>query len=81
MGFFSVDEKTANKLLEYSTTLAQEPMEKWCRNTLKMQRNKAEDIYALLKKLKKEENWLDPILADTHYLYAFFSTYYPKKGK
>lgn len=49
-----VDEATATKYSVEATTLAQELMEKWCRNTRKMHRNRADDIYRLLKKLTAE---------------------------
>ncbi len=64
METYTVDEETATKLSITVTVLAQEQMKKWCSNTLKIRREKAEDIYQLLKQLKKNEDWLDPILAE-----------------
>ena len=50
-----VNEETAEKLLVMASTLAQEQMDRWLRNSSKMRRNIAEDIYKLLKKLKPSQ--------------------------
>ena len=54
-----VTEDVAEKLLVYATEIAQERMERWCKNTLKRHSEQAEQIYSLLKKLKA-----DPLLPE-----------------
>lgn len=53
MGKFGVDEKTAGLIISFSNTLAMKRMEKWRRNFCKIYKNKAEDLYKLVKELGK----------------------------
>jgi hypothetical protein len=50
---FKVDEKTARKIIDFSNELAMERMKKWIYNARRKQKDKAEEIYQLTKKLKK----------------------------
>jgi len=50
---FSVDEKTARRLISYFTCSTQERVDKWIRNIRKLQKDRADEIYRLLKRLKK----------------------------
>ena len=50
---FKVDEKTARKIIDFSNELAMERMKKWVYNTRRKQKDKAEYIYQLTKRLKK----------------------------
>ena len=52
---YSIDEKTAEKLISFFNTLSLEKIEKWRNNFLKRQREKADEIYKLLKEFKSNE--------------------------
>jgi hypothetical protein len=51
---FSVDEKTAEKIIAFANNLALQKMEKWVKNYKKRQKEDAEYIYQLTKNLKRE---------------------------
>jgi len=50
---FKVDEKTAERIIAYCNSFAMEKMKKWIYNTRRKQKDKAEYIYQLTKRLKK----------------------------
>ena len=50
---FKVDEETAERIIAFVSTLALEKMKKWIYNTRRKQKDKAEYIYQLTKRLKK----------------------------
>jgi hypothetical protein len=50
---FKVDEETARRIVAYCNSFAMEKMKKWIYNYRKRQKNDAEYIYQLTKKLKK----------------------------
>ena len=54
MTLFSTDKKTASKIIDFSNILAMEKMEKWTSNMRRRQKERAEDIYQLTKRLKRE---------------------------
>jgi hypothetical protein len=51
---FSVDEKTAERIIAFANNLALQKMDKWVKNYRKRQKEDAEYIYQLTKRLKKE---------------------------
>jgi hypothetical protein len=55
MTLFSTDEKTARKIIDFSTILAMEKMKKWTSNMRRRQKERAEEIYKLTKQLKREK--------------------------
>lgn len=55
MTVFSTDEKTARKIIDFSTILAMEKMSKWTKNMRRRQKERAEEIYKLTKQLKREK--------------------------
>lgn len=50
---FEVDEEKARKIIDFAVVMAMEKMKKWIFNTRKRQKEKADYIYGLTKKLKK----------------------------
>ena len=50
---FKVDEETASRIIAFCNTLALEKMKKWIYNMRRRQKDKAEYIYQLTKRLKK----------------------------
>jgi hypothetical protein len=53
MDDFKVDKETAERIIAFCSMMAMERMEKWVRGMRKRQKDKAEYIYQLTKKLKK----------------------------
>jgi hypothetical protein len=51
---FKVDEKTAEKIITFANSFALQKMDKWINNYRKKQKDAAEYIYQLTKRLKKE---------------------------
>jgi hypothetical protein len=51
---FNVDEKTAEKIITFANDFAIQKMDKWIKNYRKKQKNEAEYIYQLTKRLKRE---------------------------
>jgi 2-oxoglutarate dehydrogenase complex dehydrogenase (E1) component-like enzyme len=52
-----VDEDLAKKIIVFANNYALEKMKKWINNYRKRQKDKAEEIYMLTKKLKKLEKY------------------------
>jgi len=50
---FKVNEEKARRIIAFCNTLALERMKKWIYNTRRKQKDKAEYIYQLTKRLKK----------------------------
>jgi len=50
---FKVDEETAERIIAYCNSFAMEKMKKWICNARRKQKDKAEEIYQLTKRLKK----------------------------
>jgi hypothetical protein len=50
---FKVNEKTAERIIAYCNSFAMEKMKKWIYNARRKQKDKAEYIYQLTKRLKK----------------------------
>ena len=53
MSEFGVDEKIAEKIVAFCNAFALEKMKKWIFNYRKRQKDKAEELYKLTRKLKK----------------------------
>jgi hypothetical protein len=51
---FRVDEKTSEKIIAFANDYALQKMDKWIKNYRKRQKDDAEYIYQLTKRLKKE---------------------------
>lgn len=51
---YGVDEKLAHKILQDKVTFAMQRMDKWINNARRLQKERAEVIYHLLKRLKKD---------------------------
>jgi len=51
---YKVDEETAVRIAAYCNTVALEKMKKWTSNMRKRQKEKAEEIYQLTKRLKRD---------------------------
>jgi hypoxanthine phosphoribosyltransferase len=59
---FKVDEKTASGIIAFCNTFAFEKMNKWIRNMKKRQKEKADYIYSLIRRLKRrDESVIDEI--------------------
>lgn len=54
MDAYGVDEKIAHKILQDKVTYAVQRMDKWINNARRAQKEHAEEIYHLLKRLKKD---------------------------
>ena len=52
---FKVDKKTAEQIINFAVCMAIERMGKWKSNTRRRQKEKAEEIYSLIKAWKKRE--------------------------
>jgi predicted RecB family nuclease len=62
MTMFDVDEKFAKAIMNYAKQYATERMAKWVYNYRKLQKNKADEIYRLLRVLKQgHKNVIDEI--------------------
>jgi len=51
---FDVDEETAGRIIAFINSIALDKMKKWIANIRKIQKQKAEDIYQLTKRLKRD---------------------------
>lgn len=52
---FNVDRKTATQIIAFAVCMALDKMKKWTTNMRKRQKGKAEDIYTLIKAIKKAD--------------------------
>jgi len=52
MTLFSADEKTARKIIDFGVILAMEKIDKWTSNRRRIQKEKADIIFELTKRLK-----------------------------
>ena len=49
---FNVDEKTANQIIAFGVCMSLDKMKKWIKSNRKLQKQKAEEMYTLTKKIK-----------------------------